>query len=856
MFKVKETKIKQNIGLRKAIHWALICACLVWFLNFQLPPSGPARAAATAALPQVFLDTTYPALSASRNIRNVKPSCSSGETLCYTSLQSAINDAVPGDEIVITAGMTITGPITLKHKTGGGWIIIRSSNMSALPAAGHRVGPSDAAAMPKIVAPGSNVSALVTEDNADNYRLVGIEFTKVNPSVVTGVMVQLGRSDGQTSYSQVPKNLILDRDYIHGDPASDLKRCVELDSSYTSIIDSYISECHVVGQDAQGITALNGQGPFKIVDNYVEASTENILFGGDVPRISGLVPSDIEVRGNYLTKDLAWKDTTPHWAVKNDLEFKNAQRVLVTGNIIENDWLDGQTGTLIVITPRNSGGCRTCGATWATASDLTITDNIVRHGAGALEFQGYDYYSSDGLDSAGSLQVKNVYIANNLFYDISRDWDAKAPLILMSDQPANITLDHNTFINSGGNNLTLDSSRSDGTYDTVLGLTLSNNTMFHTSYGVMGGGLAEGNSTMNAYTPGAVFTHNILASDTSISSRYPSANICGATCYPTEATWESQFLDYNQAIAGNISDFALNSGSAYKNAGTDGKDLGADIAAISSATASAAAGSDSGGGNTTSDTTKPVVASFTVAPQSGSGPVTATFTATDSGGSFLASAELLRANANTTSCLLGNISGCSWTHLQTIAAPSGVNSWTSSFTDSPPAGTYLYGTHVHDGAGNIGFEPAVVSAIVGSSSLSRSISIQSLQGKTSKAVTGTLDILDSGHNLLNSYPFTTNASGSATLSLNVPIQSVFLRIRAVPYLVQTSSADLNLTGAYSIPMLRTGDINQDNIVNSIDFSLLNAKWFSADAISDLNGDGLVNSLDFSLLNQNWFAVGN
>ncbi len=51
-----------------------------------------------------------------------------------------------------------------------------------------------------------------------------------------------------------------------------------------------------------------------------------------------------------------------------------------------------------------------------------------------------------------------------------------------------------------------------------------------------------------------------------------------------------------------------------------------------------------------------------------------------------------------------------------------------------------------------------------------------------------------------------------------------------------------------------GDLNSDKIVNSLDWSLMNAKWFTSDTTADLNKDGLVNAIDFSLLNANWFKT--
>jgi hypothetical protein len=51
-----------------------------------------------------------------------------------------------------------------------------------------------------------------------------------------------------------------------------------------------------------------------------------------------------------------------------------------------------------------------------------------------------------------------------------------------------------------------------------------------------------------------------------------------------------------------------------------------------------------------------------------------------------------------------------------------------------------------------------------------------------------------------------------------------------------------------------GDINLDHIVNSIDWSIMNAHWFTNYAPADLNSDGIVNSIDFSILNANWFKT--
>jgi hypothetical protein len=82
-------------------------------------------------------------------------------------------------------------------------------------------------------------------------------------------------------------------------------------------------------------------------------------------------------------------------------------------------------------------------------------------------------------------------------------------------------------------------------------------------------------------------------------------------------------------------------------------------------------------------------------------------------------------------------------------------------------------------------------------------------------------------------------------------------IYAVPQSVSVSNPRLtlnffNITSDAFTPLV--GDINLDHIVNSIDYSILNSHWFTADSTSDLNHDSIVNAIDFSLLNANWFKT--
>src|SRR5262249_32395757 len=115
-------------------------------------------------LPRSFLDTGYRAPT--------------GQTIAVNvggDLQSALNQAQPGDVIMLQAGATFTGNFVLPNKTGAGWITVRASTSDANLPPGTRVTPASASSMPKIMSPNSE-PATQTDSGAHHFRFVGIEF--------------------------------------------------------------------------------------------------------------------------------------------------------------------------------------------------------------------------------------------------------------------------------------------------------------------------------------------------------------------------------------------------------------------------------------------------------------------------------------------------------------------------------------------------------------------------------------------------------------------------------------------------------------------------------------------------------
>src|SRR5690606_12364223 len=119
-------------------------------------------------------------------------------------------------------------------------------------------------------------------------------------------------------------------------------------------------------------------GPLKIVNNYLEGAGENIMFGGAAAGLQGVIPSDIEIRRNHCYKPLSWH-ASDAWTVKNLFEIKFAQRVLLEGNVLENNWHDAQVGYAVVIKADNQDS-----SPWVRTQDITVRYNIFKNSPGVF----------------------------------------------------------------------------------------------------------------------------------------------------------------------------------------------------------------------------------------------------------------------------------------------------------------------------------------------------------------------------------------------------------------------------------------------------------------------------------------
>lgn len=346
-----------------------------------------------AELPRVYVHSALADTPAPGNLISVH----AGD-----DFQAAINRAACGDRIELQAGATFRGNFRFPQKPCDDqhWIIVRTSAPdSSLPAEGMRMKPCYAgvASLPGRpdfhCASTLNVLAkveftvrggdgpLIFLSGANHYRLIGLEVTRAPGPKSTALAS--GDEGAPTDH------LIFDRLWMHGDPVAETTRGVALTGmSNVAIVDSFFTDFHCTASvgactDAQAISGGGGtrpSGSFKIVNNFLESSGENIILGGSPATAT---PADIEIRNNHFFKPMIWKPGEPGFVsgeggkpfiVKNLFELKNAQRVLFEGNVLENSWGGfSQRGYAILLTPKSqSGHCPLCRVT-----DVTIRYNLI-----------------------------------------------------------------------------------------------------------------------------------------------------------------------------------------------------------------------------------------------------------------------------------------------------------------------------------------------------------------------------------------------------------------------------------------------------------------------------------------------
>jgi len=378
-----------------------------------------------------------------------------------SDLAHEIESAKCGDTLLLPAGLSFdVTELPAKKCDDAHYITVRTETPDAkLPPEGSRISPAwggiaSLPGRPAFAQPSGGPARLLATivvhrpDGAsvgDHIRFIGIEWT-TRPDANIGRIITVEKTD----------HVIFDRNWIHPADGAEVGHGVGIvhGAKNIAVINSYISGLNCIARtgkctDATGIGGGSGDDPIstlKIYNNFIEASGENILFGGSGATI---VPTDLEIRRNHLFRPMLWKEGEPGYVagasgnpviVKNNLELKSAVRVLFEGNLLENSWGGfSQTGFSILLTPKSqSNKCPVC-----RVNDITVRYNRVRNVAGVLQI------ANALAKTGGAPEDGGRYSVHDLFADRLHDQDFKgggAFLILVSTQPPvhDVLVDHVT----------------------------------------------------------------------------------------------------------------------------------------------------------------------------------------------------------------------------------------------------------------------------------------------------------------------------------------------------------------------------------------------------------------------------
>ncbi|MCH2176698.1 MAG: PKD domain-containing protein [Lentisphaeria bacterium] len=479
------------------------------------------------------------------------------------AFQKALDEAIPGDTIVLQAGAVYKGVFRLPYKVGDQYIHIESSAMEKLPSEGTRVKPTDAIYMPTIEAKTANIPVVWAEPGAHHYRFMGIKFftTKDHGSGLIRFGYNQELYKIADKFDLMNHHMIFDRIYLTGTVSNKLRHGIFLDGSYMGVINSWIDQCKDMQlADAQAICMSNSPGPYKIVNNRLEATGENFISGGVQPKIVGLVPADFEIRNNYFYKPREWNKHLPeyngyNWSVKNLFEIKNGERFLIEGNIFEHCWADSQIGYAILITPKSQG----LDAYWTAIRDVTFRNNRIHDARVFISLLG----AGNTSGNAPTEQLERIAVYDNLVTGITYrgfmlDANEQGPIL-----DASIRNNTVLFLDDTMGNTCISVTAKNG-IPASTSLEFMNNIISHSKYGIHYGGTNE-----ELAFPGVFdFYHNVFIGG---QRNVPNINYDPFDLFIVDTIAE---VGFESIIEDN---YRLNRQSPFINLGTDGSNVGADL---------------------------------------------------------------------------------------------------------------------------------------------------------------------------------------------------------------------------------------------------------------------------------------
>ena len=248
---------------------------------------------------------------------------------------------------------------------------------------------------------------------------------------------------GAHSVHEIPYHLGVEQSYVHGcagptvpttletlphpipcsTPSGHNKSGIRMFCADCWVVDSFVDQIVYEGVETHAVGAgPGGIGPQLISNNRLRGGSTTIHYGGAAPNIAGNNPVDIEIRQNTVDLDPNWQSMSfggghasggtagdvHSWALKNRIEFKTGERILVWGNKFAWSWHDAdQAGSIYLLTVRSSGYR-------VKLRNVTTENNLFQHMWGFVQITGRDDPASG---SGVSFATQGLYFRNNMIWD-------------------------------------------------------------------------------------------------------------------------------------------------------------------------------------------------------------------------------------------------------------------------------------------------------------------------------------------------------------------------------------------------------------------------------------------------------
>jgi hypothetical protein len=284
------------------------------------------------------------------------------------NLQNAMNAAVAdgtGLTLLITPGVNY-GEVSPPSNQGA-LITIMSSGL--IPPRGIRMTKTRTATynLPRIWT--STTQSAVSFSNAirnKGWRFIGVDIGY--PVSGTQKLSNYGAfylPIDVTRLSRIPKEIHLDRCYLRGSPnAYNSRFGLSADGIWVTAIDCGSEDHHYdanvpgaygtdANYDSQGLRVVYGPGPVYAENCGWQSSHECVAYGGGAANIANMVGRDFRLYHCYLNRPLAFKGV---YTAKNLWESKQGLFLENEDCVYANIWVDNQNGYCIMLTPTNSGG--------------------------------------------------------------------------------------------------------------------------------------------------------------------------------------------------------------------------------------------------------------------------------------------------------------------------------------------------------------------------------------------------------------------------------------------------------------------------------------------------------------------